>query len=73
MAGQLPGPTGIDPGGDSDFRVKTVMQVPGGTVTTEVIEADRQTFSDALFAVPAGFTKQEFLGGMGGGGTGAVR
>ena len=58
MAGQLPGPGGIDPGG-SDFPVKTIMMVPGGTVTTEVIEAGRQTFSDSLFAVPAGFTKQD--------------
>jgi hypothetical protein len=33
-----------------------------------VIEADRQTFSDALFAVPAGFTKQDLAGAMGGAG-----
>ena len=71
VAGQLPG--GIDPGGNSDFPVKTVMMGPGGTVTTEVIEADRQTFSDALFAVPAGFTKQDILDVMGGRGTGAKR
>jgi hypothetical protein len=59
VAGQLPGAGGIDPDGDSDFPVRTVVIGPGGTVTTEVIEADRQTFSDALFAVPAGFTKQD--------------
>ena len=58
-AGQLPFTTGLDPRGSSDFPVKTVLIGPGGTVTTEVIEADRQTFSDALFAVPAGFTKQD--------------
>lgn len=59
VAGQLPGPGGIDPGGNSEFPVKTVVIGPGGTVTTEVIEADRQTFFDTLFAVPAGFTKQD--------------
>jgi hypothetical protein len=73
MAGQLPGPSGIDPRGSSDFPVKTVLMVPGGTVTTEVIEAGRRTFSDALFAVPAGFTKQDIMGVMGGRGTGAER
>jgi hypothetical protein len=67
MAGQLPGPGGIDPQGSSDFPVKTVMMVPGGTVTTtEVIEAGRQTFPDSLFAVPAGFTKQDLPAEMGG-------
>ena len=71
--GQLPGPGGIDPGGGSDFPVKTVLMGPGGTVTTEVIEAGRQTFSDAVFAVPAGFTNQEFMGGTGGRGAGAPR
>jgi hypothetical protein len=65
MAGQLPVPSGIDPRGSSDFPVKTVMMVPGGTVTTEVIEAGRQTFSDSSFAVPAGFTKQDISGAMG--------
>jgi hypothetical protein len=40
----------------------------GQPVTTEVVEAARQTFPDALFAVPAGFTKQDIsplLGGPG--------
>ena len=73
MVGQLPGPGGIDPVGGSDFPVKTVLMVPGGTATTEVIEAGRQTFSDALFAVPAGFTKQDIMGALGGRGTGAAR
>ena len=73
MAGQIPGPTSVDPRGSSDFPVKTVLMVPGGTVTTEVIEAGRQTFSDSLFAVPAGFTKQDLIGAMGGRGTGAQR
>jgi hypothetical protein len=73
MAGQLPGPGGIDPRGSSDFPVKTVMMFPGGTVTTELIEAGRRTFSDASFAVPAGFTKQDINGAVGGRGTGAER
>jgi hypothetical protein len=74
MAGQLAGPGGINPQGSSDFPVKTVMMAPGGPVTTtEVIEAGRQTFPDSLFAVPAGFTKQDLTGAMGGRGTGAER
>jgi hypothetical protein len=71
--GPLPGVSGIDPGGGADFPVKTVLIVPGGTVTTELIEAHRQTFSDSLFAVPAGFTKQDIIGALGGRGTGAGR
>ena len=73
MPTQLTGASGIDQQGSSDFPVKTVMTVPGGgTVTTEVVEADRQTFPDSLFAVPAGFTKQD-VGVLGGRGTGAER
>ncbi len=72
MPTQLTGVSGIDPGG-SDFPVKTVMMVPGGTMTTEVVEAGRQTFPDSLFAVPAGFTKQDIVGALGGRGTGAER
>jgi hypothetical protein len=58
LAGQLPGQSGVDAQGGADFPVRTVLMTPGGTVTTEVIEASRQTFSDSSFAVPAGFTKQ---------------
>jgi hypothetical protein len=68
MGGQASVPTGIDPGGSSDFPVKTVMMVPGVTTTTELIEAGRQPLSDALFAVPAGFTRQD-AGPLGGGDT----
>ena len=71
IAGQLPSPGGIDPLGSPDFPVKTVMMLPGGSMTTELIEAGRRTFSDAVFAVPAGFTKQDFDGAIGGRGTGA--
>lgn len=71
MPTQLPGVSSIGQPGSSDFPVKTVLMVPGGTVTTEVIEAGRRTFPDSLFAVPAGFTKQDIMGAMGGRGTGA--
>src|SRR5688572_33070548 len=72
MPTQLTGVSGIDPRGSSDFPVKTVIMVPGGsTMTTEVVEAGRQTFPDSLFAVPAGFTKQDIMGALGG--TGAER
>lgn len=66
MASQLPAVSPIDLPGTSGFPVKTVLTVQGHTVTTEVIEVDRQTFSDSLFAVPAGFTKQDVMSAMGG-------
>jgi hypothetical protein len=73
MAGGVTGPGGIDPRGSSGFPVKTVMMFPGGSTTTELIEVGRRRFSDAVFAVPAGFTKQDFDGAMGGRGSGAPR
>jgi hypothetical protein len=66
MAGQLRGVSPIDLLGNSGLPVKTVMMVQGHTVTTEVIEVGRQTFSDSLFAVPAGFKKQDITVAMGG-------
>jgi hypothetical protein len=67
--------SGLDQRGSSDFPVKTVIMMGlGQTVTTtEVIEAGRQTFPDSLFAVPAGFTKQDLPAPMGGRGTVAGR
>jgi hypothetical protein len=73
MASQLPAVSPIDLRGTSGFPVKTVMMVQGRTVTMEVIEVGRQTFSDSLFAVPAGFTKQDIMGAMGGRGVGSDR
>jgi hypothetical protein len=73
MPNQLPGVSSIDQRGSSDFPVKTVMMVPGQTVTTEVVEASREMFPDSLFAVPAGFTKQDIMGALGRRGTGAER
>ena len=69
IAGQLPGVSGMGQVGTSGFPVKTVMIIQGQTMTTEVVEAGRQTFPDSLFAVPAGFTKQDVTGLMGGRGT----
>lgn len=66
---QLSGVSGIDQGGSSDFPVRTVMMVPGGAMTTEVVEAGRQTFPDSSFTVPDGFTKQDVTGLFGGRGT----
>ena len=73
LAGQLPSPAGVDPRGSPDCPIKIVMMFPGNAMTTELIEAGRRTLSDAVFAVPAGFTKQAFDGAMGGRGTGAQR
>ena len=69
MPGQLPAISGIGQGGASGFPVRTVMTIQGQTMTTEVVDAGRQTFADSLFAVPAGFTKQDLIGVMGGRGT----
>ena len=68
MAGQLPGASAVDPNATSDFTVRTVILMGQGqpVMTTEVIEAGRQTFPDSLFAVPAGFTKQDLPAEMGG-------
>ncbi len=70
LAGLLPGVSAIDQPGSSDFPLKTVMMGPGLTTTTEVVEAVRQTFPDSLFAVPAGFAKQDLPALMGGFGQG---
>ena len=68
MPNQLPGVSGIDPRGSSDFPVRTVIMMGQGqtVTTTEVIEAGRRTFADSLFVVPAGFTKQDLPAEMGG-------
>ena len=68
MPNLLPGVAGIDQRGGTDFPVKTVIMMGQGqpVTTTEVIEAGRRTFPDSLFAVPAGFKKQDLPVGMGG-------
>ncbi len=62
MPNQLPGASPVDQRASADFPVRTVIMMgPGQAVTTtEVIEAGRQTFPDSLFAVPAGFKKEDF-------------
>ena len=48
----------VETHGFAGFPVRSTMVVAGRTITTELIEASRQTFADSLFTVPAGFTKQ---------------
>jgi hypothetical protein len=45
--------------------VRSVMTVAGQQVTGEVTDVSRQTFADSLFAVPAGFEKQDMMRGRG--------
>jgi hypothetical protein len=65
IANQVPALGGGDQGGYSGFPVKSVTTLGGRTLTTELLEASRQTFPDSLFAVPTGFTKQDMIGGRG--------
>lgn len=58
----------IEDQGFSGFPVRSVFTFAGRQTTTELIEVSRQTFADALFAVPAGYTKQPSIGGRGPGG-----
>jgi len=52
----------VDQQGFAGFPVRSIVSVAGRTMTTEVVEASRQTFEDSLFAVPAGFTRQAMPG-----------
>ena len=52
----------VESQGFAGFPVRSTMVVGGRTITSEVVEASRQTFADSLFTVPAGFTKQAFPG-----------
>ena len=52
----------VEAQGFAGFPVRSTMVVAGQTITTELVEASRQTFADSLFTVPAGFTKQAFPG-----------
>lgn len=58
----------IEDQGFSGFPVRSVFTVAGQQTTTELSEVGRQAFADALFAVPAGYTKQPPIGGRGRGG-----
>jgi hypothetical protein len=68
MAGQVMAVGKAEEQGFSGFPIKSVMTVAGNTITTELTEASRQTFPESIFAAPAGFTKQDFMGGRGRGG-----
>ncbi len=49
--------------GFSGIPVRSVVSVGQTQITTEVTDVSRKAFSDDSYAVPAGFTKQEFPGG----------
>jgi hypothetical protein len=49
--------------GFSGVPVRRVRTVAGQTITSEIAEVSRQSFSDATFAVPVGYQKVEFAGG----------
>lgn len=69
----------VPQGGDQMFRigspaangfaglpVRTVTFRNGApSLTSEVTDASRQTFPDSIFAVPAGYTKRDMMGGRG--------
>ena len=59
--------------GFDGFPVKSTTNIGGQQVTTEVTDISRQTFDDALFAVPPGLQKQDMMGGMGAMGRGRGR
>jgi hypothetical protein len=45
--------------------VRSIMTVAGQPVTGEVTDVSHQTFDDSLFAVPAGFQKEDMMRGRG--------
>jgi hypothetical protein len=55
--------------GYDGIPVRSTSTVAGRTVTTEMVDVSRQTFPDSIFAVPAGYTRQDMPGmnGMMGG------
>jgi hypothetical protein len=69
----------VPQGGDQLFRigspaangfaglpVRTVTFRNGApSLTSEITDASRQTFPDSIFAVPAGYTKRDMMGGRG--------
>jgi hypothetical protein len=52
--------------GFSGLPVRTVIFRNGApSITSEITDASRQNFSDSIFAVPAGYTKRDLMGGRG--------
>ena len=60
----------VEEQGYSGVPVRRKFTTAGRETTTEVTEVTRQTFADATFAVPDGFTKEDFPGGLAGRGRG---
>jgi hypothetical protein len=56
--------------GYSGVPVRRTFTVLGKETTTELTDVTRQTFTDATFAVPDGFKKEDLLPGLGGRGRG---
>ncbi len=61
---------GSNDAGFSGVPVRSVSTVLGRETITEITDVSRQEVADALFVVPAGFTKEAPLGGLGRGGRG---
>jgi hypothetical protein len=52
--------------GFSGLPVRTVIFRNGApSLTSEITDASRQNFPDSIFAVPAGYTKRDLMGGRG--------
>jgi hypothetical protein len=52
--------------GFSGLPVRTVTFRNGApSFTSEITDASRQNFPDSIFAVPAGYTKRDLMGGRG--------
>ena len=51
--------------GFSGIPVRSVVTVGGNQIVSELTDAKRQTFPDATFQVPAGYKKNDLLGGRG--------
>jgi len=61
----------VEDQGFSGFPIRRISTTMGRTTTTEVTEAGRANIPDAVFALPAGLTRQESpMAGMGGRGRG---
>jgi hypothetical protein len=52
--------------GFAGLPVKSVTTVNGREVISELASVTRQNIAESLFEVPAGFQKQDIMGGMGG-------
>lgn len=72
MASQLAPSSMIDIGrmeqqGYSGLPIRSVTMGAGGTTTSELVDLTRGDVPDSQFQVPAGFQKQDMMGGMMGG------